>query len=356
MTYIAEHEKAFFIAKIEFDAEHKISQLYIQPPLLKPARTNTSNPYAPVSSNLFTEEAVVIKADDGQELDGLMTIPKNTINTPAVILISGSGPQDLNKTIYENKPFMDIAHGLASRGIAVLRYHKRSFVHAANPPANRTVDDLRTEYMNDLDAAIKMLKNDTRFTSIFVLGHSLGGSLIPAVSLQHPELAGVISVAGSMRSLPTIAIDQLQTQIDQIHASHNIQTNPHAEAQLRQWIDELKTAQKIPTDMPDDKMLWLAPVKYWRSLEQAVNPDLVPQMNMPFFIVQGDADFQSSSELDYGLWLKIACPREHVTCKLYPNLSHLMTPSVTGNLMDYKLPFHVSDEFIDDLTSFVKNR
>ena len=45
--------------------------------------------------------------------------------------------------------------------------------------------------MNDLDAAIKMLKNDTRFTSIFVLGHSLGGSLMPAVSLQHPELAGV---------------------------------------------------------------------------------------------------------------------------------------------------------------------
>ena len=103
-------------------------------------------------------------------------------------------------------------------------------------------------------------------------------------------------------------------------------------------------------------MLWLAPVKYWQSLEQAVNPDLVPQMNMPFFIVQGDADFQSSSELDYGLWLKIACSREHVTRKLYPNLSHLMTPSVTGNLMDYKLPFHVSDEFIDDLNSFVKNR
>src|SRR5262249_57372826 len=116
---------------------------------------------------------------------------------PGVGLAHGSGPNDRDETIAQNKPFKDLALGLASRGIAVLRYDKRTKVYPAKMAglAGLTVKD---EVVDDAIAAASMLRSQPRIdpARVFVLGHSLGGMLVPRIAAADAKLAGVIVMAG----------------------------------------------------------------------------------------------------------------------------------------------------------------
>ena len=117
--------------KVTFDTDGKIGGLHL---VAAPnaAATPTTIAYTPpsyVESNSFTETEVTVGTGEWA-LPGTLTIPKGTGPFPAVVLVHGSGPNDRDETIGPNKPFKDIAWGLASRGIVVLRYDKRTLAHA----------------------------------------------------------------------------------------------------------------------------------------------------------------------------------------------------------------------------------
>src|SRR5690606_33004513 len=118
-------------------------------------------------------------------LPGTLTLPKKEGKFPAVILVHGSGPNDRDETLGPNKPFRDLAHGLATRGIAVLRYDKRTLVHpkalASEVGAALT---LREETIDDALAAAALLRTipEVDASKIFVVGHSLGGTAIPRIA------------------------------------------------------------------------------------------------------------------------------------------------------------------------------
>ena len=194
---------------IVYDAQGKIAGMQITYADVEPyLETEAQSGEEELS---YTEEEVTVTADERVPLGGTLTLPRDTEKPPVVILVHGSGSSDRDENINGNKPFADIAHGLAARGIAVLRYDKRYYTYPDCPDVGSAeMVTLREETLDDVDAAIKLMQEDARVdgSRIFVLGHSLGGCLSPAIAAEHPQLAGIISMAGSLRPLWEIVYDQ----------------------------------------------------------------------------------------------------------------------------------------------------
>ena len=188
--------------RIVFNSQQLVISLTVVP---------TAEAYEPpsyVNQSTFTEESVMVGSGEWI-LPGNLTIPKGTGPFPAVVLVQGSGPNDQDETIGPNKPFKDIAWGLASQGIVVLRYVKRTkeYPQKSLEVNNFTVED---EVIDDVIAAINLL-NETpvvNHSQIFVLGHSLGGYLAPRIASQDNLVAGLIIMAGPTRPLEDLILEQ----------------------------------------------------------------------------------------------------------------------------------------------------
>jgi len=161
-----------------------------------------------VNPSLFTEEDVTVGS--GQwTFPATLTIPKGTGPFPAVVLVHGSGPNDRDETYGPNKAFKDIACGLASNGIVLLGYEKRTKQYPQESAAiqNFTVQD---ETIDDTLAAVEVSNNSSIVSQseIFVLGHSLGGMLAPRIALQDSKIAGLIILARATRHLEEFLLEQ----------------------------------------------------------------------------------------------------------------------------------------------------
>src|SRR5262245_23547751 len=197
-----EFERGQLDLTVVFDAAGAISGLSMRPPTPPYALP----PYANAAS--YTERNVTV-GGGGWALPGTLTVPTGSGPFPAIVLVHGSGPNDRDETYGPNKMFKDIATGLASQGIAVLRYDKRTLVHAGKLGTLKqfTVKD---ETIDDALAAAELLRGETSIdkTRIFVLGHSLGGMVAPRIAAADSKLAGIIVMAGAVRPLTTSILDQ----------------------------------------------------------------------------------------------------------------------------------------------------
>jgi len=134
--------------------------------------------------------------DDDWKLGGTLLVPAGKPPFPGVVLVHGPGPNDRDESIYSNQVFRDLAEGLASRGIAVLRYDKRTKVYGER--MSEIDFTLQQETVEDAVRAAALMRQQPEIDpdSIFVLGHSLGGYASPRIAAQDGSLAGLISVLG----------------------------------------------------------------------------------------------------------------------------------------------------------------
>jgi dienelactone hydrolase len=144
-------------------------------------------------------------------LPGIVSIPQGDGPFAAVLLVHGSGSQDRDETIPPNKPFRDLAWGLTSQGIAVLRYEKRTKVYAASMRSEMDTVTVKEEVIDDALEAVALLRDRPEIDAqqIFVLGHSLGGYLAPRIGAADPQIRGLIILAGSARPLEDVLLDQM---------------------------------------------------------------------------------------------------------------------------------------------------
>lgn len=177
VTTTCRFERAALEIVVGIDSVGKITGLAFRP---APAATAPYSPPSYAHPSAYTEEELTI-GSPAWLLPGTLTTPVGGGKYPAVILVHGSGASDRNETLGPNKPFKDIALGLASRGIAVLRYDKRSKVHGAKMAASSSMT-VKDEVIDDVGEAITALRARPRIDAarIVVLGHSLGGMLISA--------------------------------------------------------------------------------------------------------------------------------------------------------------------------------
>ncbi|MEG0767506.1 MAG: alpha/beta fold hydrolase, partial [Clostridia bacterium] len=138
---------------------------------------------------------------DPWALPGTLTVPTAaTGKMPAVVLVHGSGPNDRNESVGGTAIFRDLAHALASRGIAVLRYDKRTLVHGAQfTPEIINGLTVEQETIEDALSAIAQLRADSRIdpARVFLVGHSMGAMLAPRIDAEGGNLTGLVLMAGT---------------------------------------------------------------------------------------------------------------------------------------------------------------
>lgn len=191
--------------KITFDDATKIAGFYFSP--TKKVVKSPPPPYAKPES---FEEIEITFGKKEWELPGTLTLPKSDKPVPAVILVHGSGPQDRDQTIGVNKPFRDFAMGLASKGIAVLRYDKRTLKHSVKVVQNYNTFTFREETIVDAIEAVHYLEKNNKIDNkkIYIAGHSLGAFVAPQILTDEPSIAGAIMLAAFARPLEDLIIDQ----------------------------------------------------------------------------------------------------------------------------------------------------
>ena len=351
-------EKTSMALKWVFDAKLRVAGFFIVPAdsaAPKSAAASWTPPdYAKPAS--FHEQPVTV-GDQPWQLSGTLTLPNGTGPFPAIVLVAGSGPEDQDETILANKPFKDIAWGLASRNIAVLRYNKRTLQYASQLQALDAGLTVNQETVDDARAAVTLLSKRPEIDSrrIFVLGHSLGGMLAPRIAQGDKQVAGLVILAGDTRPLQ-------QTIVEQVKYIVGLQGKITPESQ-KQIDDAEQSAKQIesPTLAADTKLNVLGspvPGSYFLDLRGYHPAEVAAQLGIPMLILRAERDYQVTQQ-DYDGWKATLSNKPNITWKVYPGLFHLFMPSNStgpglGTPEDYQKPGHVTTQVIDDIAAWIQ--
>lgn len=332
-------ERASLNAVIAFDGAGRISGLHFLP-----VSAATTAPY--VDTTKFADRPAAVGP---LKLPGTLSIPNGPGPFPAVVLVHGSGPNDQDETVGGIKVFRDLAGGLASRGVIVLRYEKRTRAHPESLPKNLTVAE---ETIGDARAGAELLATlpETDQSRIVVVGHSLGGMLAPRIAAGDSTIDAIVIMAGTTRPLPQVIIAQVQYLESLTSAADTA-----SRAQLEEVRKGAETAAALTdADTASTEPVMGAPASYWRDLARHNPATTAAQLQRPMLILQGGRDYQVTND-DFEGWKRALAGRSDVTFKLYPALNHLFVagegPSTPS---EYAQPAHVAGSVVEDIANWIK--
>ena len=338
------YEKTGLVAKVAVAADGRISGFLIQP-APPPA------PAPPADDAGFSERDFGIGTGD-RALPGTLAIPKGeppSAGWPTVVLVHGSGPHDRDETIGPNRPFLDIARGLAAQGIAVLRYEKRTRARPQDLAERAyTIDDETTD---DAVAAIAALRATEGVDPkrVFVFGHSQGGMLAPRIALKAGDVAGLVLFAAPARPLLDILIEQNV----RMAVLGDGKTSDAERAAIERLKLQVQTARK-DGDAAADALPMGLPASYWRSTD-AVDPVVeAREAKLPMLVLQGARDIQVV-DADWQRWRAGFHDDPKVAFKLYEKLNHLgIAGEGEGSLAEYGTPGQVDARLIADVADWIE--
>lgn len=252
-------------------------------------------------------------ASDTFKLAASLCRPKGKSNVPLIIMVAGSGPQDKDETVGPNKPFRDLAWALAEKGIATLRYDKRTKTYGKEAKIKTVDDEVTTDALN----LIAQMKCDR----IYLLGHSLGGMLAPRIASKTDRLKGIIFLAAPARQLETVIEEQLAKAVPDT---------------------AMRRAAKA-------QLAGAAPESYWQSLHQYDQTATARQLSLPMLFLQGEKDCQVGME-DLRMWQQALGTKAQY--RSFPELTHLFMPG-KGTPQDYNEPGDVSKGLVEAIAAFV---
>ena len=297
----------------------------------------------PAPSNKADKGYVEIELEiknGGITLPATLTLPRTKAaeggTVPAVVLIHGSGPNDRDETLGPNKFFADLADSLAHHGIATLRYDKRTFVYKEKTSeVSGGKLDYDTEITDDALAAIRLLaaQNGIDAKRIYILGHSLGGRLVPRIAEKAgKELAGAIAVAAPARPFETVLMEQLQ------------------------YINKVQGRKDTDAKAQYDQMMTTLPKEYV-DFDHKYDPfKAAKSTSLPMLFMGGGNDYQVTDK-DMTLWKKELRGRQKVEFWWGESLDHLMRPLTAKAVpADYMRKEPISGVFVSKVMAFINNQ
>jgi dienelactone hydrolase len=341
-----EFERATLDVQFAFDSAGRIAGMVMRP-AAKPAAPYTLPPYASPSS--FSEREITIGSGEWA-LPATLTVPAGAGAWPAIVLVHGSGPNDRDETVGPNRPFKDLATGLASRGVAVLRYDKRTKVHGAKLGAVKEFT-VKEEVVDDVLEAVKTLRAQQGVDPrrVFVLGHSLGGMLIPRIATADPTIAGLIVLAGPARPLEDAIVAQTRYLVGADGTTTPVEQKALDEAAA---VAESVRALK-PEDAGTGRMIFNAPPSYWLDLRGYDPPSAATRVKQPMLILHGERDYQVTME-EFAQWKAALGSRTDVRFHSYPTLNHLFIAGTGPRLpAEYQVPGHVAEDVVRDIAAWI---
>ncbi|MEC3954396.1 hypothetical protein VMT65_15250 [Nocardia sp. CDC153] len=295
----------------------------------------------------FTEREITLGGGE-TAVSGTLTMPKGRGARPAVVLVA-SGAVDRDVTIGPNKPFKDLAWGLASRGAAVVRFDKLTYAHSGfeSAPGFTMVE----EYLPHALAAVESLRREPGVdpARVYVVGHSGGGKAAPRIAAADSAIAGVGILAGDtipltrsiLRALAHIAEVQPDTDMTETVESTRLQV-------------ARTESPTLSPETPTAELLFNWPASYWLDLRDYDQVATAAALNRPILLVQGGRDYQVTVEEDLRLWRNGLSGSPDVTIRVHAADDHLLFPGTGPSTPgDYVEPNHVDPEVITDIADWL---
>lgn len=289
----------------------------------------------------------LITIGDEFPLEGELLVPEGQETMPLVILVHGSGPSNRDEKVGAIKPFYDIAKQLQELGIATYRYDKRTFKYGDQIDINEfTIYD---ETIEDAVFAYNLFNDDPRFSgNVYILGHSLGGHILPRIAELTPDASGYIFMAANFSKLTELINYQVKyiAEVDGEYTSEE-KANVEATADLVSEVESL--------DGSEEGIFLGAGSIYWKDLNDYNPGEAVSRIEQPMLFLQGGRDYQVVAE-ELELWMEYANP-DLTTSYLFDELSHLFTPG--GNPPspeDYEEEVQVDSEMVEAIAEWIKSQ
>ncbi|MEU8663184.1 alpha/beta hydrolase [Actinoplanes philippinensis] len=258
----------------------------------------------------FTEHEVTVGSGP-HAVAGTVSLPRRRGRAPGVVLLAGGGPFDRDGSVGADKPLKDIAWGLASRGIAVLRMDKVTHTHAGFTMAE--------EYLPPALAALDLLRRQPTVDAgrIHLLGHSGGGRAAPRVAAADGSVAGMVVLAGDAAPLPQAAVRAVRHLAAQ-------QPGPAADAAVDAIVRQAALADSpgLSASTPAVDLPFGWPASYWLDLRAYDQVATAAAAGRPMLILQGGRDYQVTVADDLARWRAGLDARPDVTVRVHDAVDH----------------------------------
>lgn len=304
-------------------------------------------PPPPYANTQAFEEVEVKVGEAPWELGATLTLPHGPGPFPAVVLVPGSGASDRDGTGGGNKPFRDLAWGLATRGIATLRYDKRTWTHAL-AFARQQAFTLNDELVDDALAAVAAIRQTPRIdpARVYVLGASLGGFAAPRIAQRAPGIAGLILVSAGSGSYSDRAVWRYEFSamadgvVDEIE-QHTIDMLRATAAGL----DALAAGEPAMLDMLTRQSYYLDMAEY--------RPEKTAQvLQMPLLLLYGGRD-RARAAIDREAWIRHLRDGQRATFRLYRGHSHTLLDVGEVSEPTLRRQWHVGQTVVDDIAAWI---
>ena len=313
-----------------------------------------SRPQEPKPPFPYAAEEVVVEAGP-VTLAGTLTVPAGESPFPAVLLISGSGLQDRDETLFEHKPFWVLADHLSRSGIAVLRVDDAGIGGSTPHPEPPTTAD----FANDAAAGIQLLRNDPRFSQVGLIGHSEGGLIATLLAGERDDIDFVALLAGPGVSGAELMRKQNQrifeaagftddratallALLDRLYATL---VSDLPDEDLRSRVEDIALQQLevngvVGIDLEDERVQaaveaamspWL---RYFLRLDPRVS---LERIKIPVLALNGDLDLQVDADQNLGAIESAlaAAGNTQATIHRLAGLNHLFQHAETGLVDEY---------------------
>ena len=307
----------------------------------------------------MTEEKIIIGEGTEFPLNGILTLPENLEKpAPAVVFVHGSGSSNMDEKVMKMTPFKDLAKGLAERGIASVRYDKRSFAHGRKMLKKGDLT-VKEEVIEDAVLASNLLKNDSRIDPerVFIIGHSMGAMLAPRIDAEGGKFKGLVLLAGTLDTLEGV----LFRQLDEMKNGKSKIMSWVASAQEKKFKKSFENLYEL-SDEEAKKIPYAGGVNlyYFKEMGEHRAADYLEKTEKPVLIMQGTKDLQVNVERDFGGYKRAFGERDNFSFRLYEGLNHCFVPALYDDISKATKEFskerHIGENVISDIAGWILNK
>ena len=264
-----------------------------------------------------------------------LLVPPATRPVPAVVLLPGAGAADRHGTVGLNRPFADLAEGLAERGIASIRFDSAI-----------GDDDARIRAIREI-AAAKGVDPER----VFLVGHAEGATIAPRLAKRAGTICGLVLLAPAVRPADVRMLEQFT------YGATLMGLAPGDVAEQSALLKGQIASIKDPASAVDPQLMG-HPAAYWRDLLSIDLRDAVRSTSLPILVLQGEKDYEVRKDLDFDLLrASVGSVSGRVAYRTFPDLNHLfMKVAGASTGAEYGLSSHVDREVIGAIADWILAR